>query len=572
MPARRLLMRKIREVLRLKHEQGLSHQAVAQACAVGVGTVNRYLQRAAQRGLGWPLPDDLDDAALEARLFPRAAPVHDRIRPDCAYIHRELKRDSVTLQLLWEEYAQIHPDGYGRTQFCEIYRQWTRRLRPSMRQVHRAGEKTFIDYSGKRPSLVDRRTGELRRVELFVAVLGASSLTYAAATETQQLPDWIDAHIRMVEYFGGATTLWVPDQLKSAITRPCRYEPGVNRTYEDLATHYGAVVVPARPRKPRDKAAVENCVLIAQRWILARLRDQTFFELGPLNAAIRVLLDELNDRPMKKLGVSRRALYEQVDRPALRSLPTARYVLAHWKLCRANIDYHVEVERHVYSVPFQLVREQVEVRYTTNTVEIFYRGKRLTSHRRRYDGQPSTHREHMPSAHRAHAEWTPSRLIRWAEQAGPATGQLVAQIIERRPHPEQGYRASWGSCAWDSSTGTTGSTRRALARWHSAPTAIAPSRTFSPPARTVCLWNRRPRQPRRPRTPTSAAPTTTPRPRPRRRTDADRTDRRQTQRHEAGRDGRRRPATTAAARPPRSASRSVSACWSTHRVLPTGRR
>ena len=400
MPARRLLMRKIREVLRLKHEQGLSHQAVAQACAVGVGTVNRYLQRAAQRGLGWPLPDDLDDAALEARLFPRAAPVHDRIRPDCAYIHRELKRDSVTLQLLWEEYAQIHPDGYGRTQFCEIYRQWTRRLRPSMRQVHRAGEKTFIDYSGKRPSLVDRRTGELRRVELFVAVLGASSLTYAAATETQQLPDWIDAHIRMVEYFGGATTLWVPDQLKSAITRPCRYEPGVNRTYEDLATHYGAVVVPARPRKPRDKAAVENCVLIAQRWILARLRDQTFFELGPLNAAIRVLLDELNDRPMKKLGVSRRALYEQVDRPALRSLPTARYVLAHWKLCRANIDYHVEVERHVYSVPFQLVREQVEVRYTTNTVEIFYRGKRLTSHRRRYDGQPSTHREHMPSAHR----------------------------------------------------------------------------------------------------------------------------------------------------------------------------
>ena len=299
MPARRLLMRKIREVLRLKHEQGLSHQAVAQACAVGVGTVNRYLQRAAQRGLGWPLPDDLDDAALEARLFPRAAPVHDRIRPDCAYIHRELKRDSVTLQLLWEEYAQIHPDGYGRTQFCEIYRQWTRRLRPSMRQVHRAGEKTFIDYSGKRPSLVDRRTGELRRVELFVAVLGASSLTYAAATETQQLPDWIDAHIRMVEYFGGATTLWVPDQLKSAITRPCRYEPGVNRTYEDLATHYGAVVVPARPRKPRDKAAVENCVLIAQRWILARLRDQTFFELGPLNAAIRVLLDELNDRPMK---------------------------------------------------------------------------------------------------------------------------------------------------------------------------------------------------------------------------------------------------------------------------------
>ena len=251
MPARRLLMRKIREVLRLKHEQGLSHQAVAQACAVGVGTVNRYLQRAAQRGLVWPLPAELDDATLEARLFPRAAPVHDRVRPDCAYIHRELKRDSVTLQLLWEEYAQVHPDGYRRSHFCQIYRQWAQRLRPSMRQVHRAGEKTFIDFSGKRPTLVDRRTGEPRPVELFVAVLGASSFTYVEATETQQLPDWVDVHIRMVEYFGGATTLWVPDQLKSAITRPCRYEPGVNRTYEDLAAHYGAVVLPARPRKPR---------------------------------------------------------------------------------------------------------------------------------------------------------------------------------------------------------------------------------------------------------------------------------------------------------------------------------
>ena len=314
MPARRLLVRKIREVLRLKHERGLSHRAIAQACAIGVGTVSLYLRRAALGGLGWPPPVELDDAALEARLFPPAAPVHDRVQPDCAYIHRELKRDGVTLQLLWEEYAQVHPNGYRRTQFCEIYRQWARRLRPSMRQVHRAGEKTFIDFSGKRPALVDPRTGEVRRVELFVTVLGASSLTYAEATATQQLPDWVDAHVRMVEYFGGTTALWVPDQLKSAITRPCRYEPGVNRTYEDLAAHYGAVVVPARPRKPKDKAAAEAAVLLAQRWILARLRDETFFGLGALNQAIRVLLDELNDRPMQKLGISRRAL--RADRPS----------------------------------------------------------------------------------------------------------------------------------------------------------------------------------------------------------------------------------------------------------------
>ena len=253
MPTRRLLVRKIREILRLRFEQGLSHREVAQACVIGPSSVSRYLQRAARYGLGWPLPADLDDAALEARLFRRPAPVPNRARPDCAHIHRELKRNGVTLQLLWEEYLQVHPGGYRYTQFCEIYRQWSRRLRPSMRQVHRAGEKTFVDFSGKRPTLVDRRTGELRPVELFVAALGASSLTYAEATATQQLADWVTAHIHMVEYCGGATTLWVPDQLKSAITRPCRYEPDVNRTYEDLAAHYGAVVIPARPRKPRDK-------------------------------------------------------------------------------------------------------------------------------------------------------------------------------------------------------------------------------------------------------------------------------------------------------------------------------
>ena len=253
-------MRKIREILRLKYEQGLSHREIAQACAIGAGTVSRYLRKTTARGVGWPLPAELDDAALEADLFPRPAPVRNRALPDCAYIHRELKRNGVTLQLLWEEYAGVHPSGYRYTQFCEVYRQWAGRLRPSMRQVHRAGEKTFIDFSGKRPSLVDRRTGALRPVELFLAVLGASSLTYAEATETQQLPDWCDAHIHMVEYFGGSTTMWVPDQLRSAVTRPCRYEPDVNRTYEDLAAHYGAVVVPARPRKPRDKSIVSQYV------------------------------------------------------------------------------------------------------------------------------------------------------------------------------------------------------------------------------------------------------------------------------------------------------------------------
>ncbi len=444
MPAPRLSMRKIREVLRLKHERGLSHRAVAQACTIGVGTVARYLQRATDRGVGWPVPAEWDDAALDAQLFPRPAPDRGRMRPDCAWLHRELKRVGVTLYLLWQEYAQIHPDGYRYSQFCEIYRRWVRRLRPSMRHVHRAGAKTFIDYSGKRPTIVDRHTGEERPVELFVAVLGASSYTYAEATATQQLSDWIGAHTRMVEFYGGATGLWVPDQLKSAIRQPCRYEPGVNRTYEELAAHYGAVVVPARPYKARDKAKAEVGVLVAQRWILARLRHETFFSLAALNTAIRALLDELNDRPMQQLGISRRTLYARLDRPALQPLPPTRYVLAEWKPCRVNIDYHVEIARHPYSVPYQLIHELVEARVTPTTVELFYKGRRIASHHRRYDGQPSTTPAHMPSAHRAHAEWTPSRLIRWAEQTGPATGQLVAEILRRRPHPEQGYRACLG--------------------------------------------------------------------------------------------------------------------------------
>jgi transposase len=443
MGARRLPMRQIREILRLKHE-GLGHRAIARACGVGVGTVSEYLRRAQRAGLAWPLPPELDEAALEGRLFPPAETGREQVPPDLVRIHQELKRAGVTLHLLWEEYREVHSDGYGYSQFCEIYRRWAGKLKPSMRQHHRAGEKTFIDFSGKRPHLVDGKTGEEIPVELFVAALGASSYTYAEATATQKLHDWVGAHTRMLEYFGGCTQLWVPDQLKSGITQPCRYEPGVNRSYQDLATHYGAVVIPARPGKARDKAKVESTVLVAQRWILARLRHRTFFELAELNEAILELLDRLNGRPMQKLGVSRRDLWERLDRPTLKLLPVARYDLAQWKPCRVNIDYHVEVDHHPYSVPYQLIGEEMEARYTSSVVEVYYKGRRLVSHVRRYDRQPSTLAEHMPSSHRAHAEWTPSRLIHWAEKTGPATGRLVAGILDSRPHPEQGYRACLG--------------------------------------------------------------------------------------------------------------------------------
>jgi len=444
MGAKRLQMRKLREILRLKYERRMAHRAISRASGVGLGTVSEYVRRARREGLSWPLPPELDDRLLEAKLFPVAEPNRERISPDAARIHQELKRTGVTLQLLWEEYAEVHPDGYRRSQYCEIYRRWAKKLKPSMRQVHRAGEKTFIDFSGKRPHVIDRKTGEQIEVELFVAVLGASSFTYAEAIESQKLPCWVDVHTRMNDYFGGSTEIWVPDQLKSGVTGSCRYEPKINRTYQGLAEHYGTVVIPARPRKPKDKAKVESAVLIAQRWILARLRDRAFFSIAELNRAIRELLEKLNDRPMQKVGASRRQLYERLDKPALKPLPIQRYEIEEWKDCRVNIDYHVEIGRRYYSVPHPLVGEEVEARFTTSIVEIYYKGRRVASHRRRYDRKPSTNVEHMPRSHRAHLEWSPSRLIRWAGKIGPATGRLVAEILRSRPHPEQGYRACLG--------------------------------------------------------------------------------------------------------------------------------
>jgi transposase len=424
----------------------LSNRAIARASSVGVGTVSNYVRRAAAAGLSWPLPAELDDAALEAKLFPPPPPRGTpRPLPDFGWIHQELRRPGVTLQLLWHEYLEVHPSGYRYTQFCERYRQWRAKLRPAMRQVHRAGEKSFVDYSGKHPHLVDRRTGELVPVELFVGVLGASSYTYAEATPTQELEHWISAHEQMLRHFGGSSEIWVCDNLKSGVATACRYEPNVNRTYADLAEHYGAVVIPARPYHPKDKAKVETAILVAQRWILAALRDETFFCLGDLNRRIRELLELLNDKPMQKLGVSRRELFERIDRPALRPLPASRYEITHWKPCRVNIDYHVEVAGNYYSVPYQLVHESVEACYTHSSVQILFKGKRVASHARlRGKGKHSTRPEHMPASHRAHAEWNPSRLIGWAERTGPATGRVVANLLESFRHPEQGYRSCLG--------------------------------------------------------------------------------------------------------------------------------
>lgn len=440
-------MRKIRHVLKLARETGLTQRQIARSLAMSPTTVGEYLRRAEMAGIVWPLPEDWDDGTLEARLFPALPKAEREARPlpDWVEVHRECQRKGVTLVLLWEEYKAAHPDGIEYSQFCDRYRAWAGKLNLVMRQQHRAGEKLFVDYAGQTVAVVDARTGEVREAQVFVACLGASHYTYAEATWTQALPDWIASHIRCLEFLGAVPELIVPDNLRSAVTRPCRYEPTANATYEDLADHYATAILPARVRRPKDKAKVENSVLLVSRWVLARLRHHTFFSLAELNVAIRELLVRLNERAFKKLPGCRRTCFEQLERPAMKPLPAERYTYAEWKRARVHIDYHVEVLGHYYSAPYQLVRQEVDVRISAHTVELLLRGKRVASHRRSpLKGRHTTLPEHMPQAHRQYAEWTPQRLVRWAETSGPATAEVVAIILGSRAHPQQGFRSCLG--------------------------------------------------------------------------------------------------------------------------------
>lgn len=447
MSAKRLSMRKIKEVLRLKWECGLSDRRIAHSCSIGKTTVGEYLRRAKEAGLDWPLPEGIDEVELDRRLFPPPACVVSEARsvPDWSEVHQELKRKAVTLFLLWQEYKEVHPDGYQYSWFCKQYQAWKNKLDVVMRQTHRAGEKGFVDYAGQTVPVIESITGAVRQAEIFVAVLGASNYAYAEATWTQSLPDWISSHTRAFEFFGGVPELVVPDNIKSGITKACRYEPDLNPSYQEMATHYGCAVIPARVRKPRDKAKVEAGVQVVERWILARLRNLTFFSLTELNKEIANLLQQLNNRPFKKLPGCRRSLFEALDKPALNPLPTRPYVFAEWKKARVNIDYHIEVERHYYSVPYQLAKQQLDVRIARQVVEIFHKAKRVASHIRSYErGRHTTVKEHMPKAHQRYAEWTPGRLVRWAAKTGTSTARVVETILSSRPHPQQGFRSCLG--------------------------------------------------------------------------------------------------------------------------------
>lgn len=480
------MMRKIKEILRLKYECLLSHSQIARACKVAKGTVSNYCKLAEARGLKWPITDDLDDDAIYKLLFNHHGGDGEYLKPDFAIIHQELKKKGVTLQLLWEEYSNnlllpiavtaeerdknlkkfkeeslllkdeskqpkdciktraITTKSYSYARYCNLYRIWTKKLKSSMRQQHKAGEKLFVDYSGKTMSIYNPDTGEAREAEIFVAAFGASTFTYAEASYTQSSSSWIASHINALEYFGGVPEIIVPDNLKSAITIACRYDPAVNRSYASFAEHYNVAIVPARSYKPKDKAIVENAVLIVQRWILARLRNIKFFSLDELNQEIRTLLDQLNHKQLKNFNTTRHELFITLDKPMLKSLPNTAFCYAEWQIKRAGLDYHVEVQKHYYSVPYALAQEKVEVRFTDQVVEIIYRGKRVASHiKSDVIRGVTTEPTHMPKAHQKHKEWSAIKLLNWAETIGISTKTVITNHLESK-NLDAGFKVCLG--------------------------------------------------------------------------------------------------------------------------------
>jgi transposase len=442
-------MRDAREIIRLKSSSVSTHE-IARRLSMARSTVRETLKRTEAAGLSWPLPDDMTDGALEAALYAsrRSKRGHRRIEePDWADVNRELTRKLVTLLVLWDEYMAANPGGYSYSGFCVVYRSFEKTLWVTMRKTHAAGERLFVDYAGDDvPVVIDRLTGEIRMAQIFVAVLGASSFTFAKASWTQKLPDWIDAHVRAFETIGGVPKLVVPDNAKTAIVKASFYDPLVNRTYAEMAAHYGTAILPARPRKPRDKAKVEQAVLIVERWLLGRLRRRIFYSLADVDVALGELMTQLNEKQgLRRLGVTRRQLLEQIDRPALKDLPEEPYEYSEWRVRRVGVDYHVDIDAHYYSVPYRFARAEVEARLTARGVEIFHKGERIAVHLRASGNRKhTTVPEHMPSSHRRYAGWTIERIREDARKIGPATAALCEQILEARPHPEQGYRACLG--------------------------------------------------------------------------------------------------------------------------------
>ena len=439
-------MRKISEILRLHYELNRSCRDIACSLNIGKSTVSCYLARAKSAGITWPLTVGISEQDLFNQLFlPSANNSKQRPLPDWEWVSQEVRKKGVTLQLLWREYRDTHSAGLSYTQFCERYRGYRKTTTSIMRQIHKGGEKTFVDYAGMTVSWIDPTTGEIHEAQIFVGALGASQFTFVEATATQGLPDWIQSHIRMWEYFGGVSKVVVPDNLKSGVTKAHRYDPDINANYQHVGEHYGFAIVPARAAEPKDKAKVENAVGCIEKQILAPLRHITFTSIAQINAAIKPKLIAFNQQSFQKMKTSRQALFDEVDKPALKSLPPEKYQYAEWQHAKIHIDYHFVFDDHYYSVPYKYIHREVEVRATAKTIECFCERTRIASHPRSYlRYKHSTIEEHMPKSHRAHAEWTPDRMRRWANKIGPSTMKFIDHLISSRAFPEQAYRACLG--------------------------------------------------------------------------------------------------------------------------------
>ena len=441
----RLSMRKISEILRQRYELKRSYRDAARSLNISTSTVADYLARAKMAGVEWPLPDGISEKELYQRLFLPVATPAERAQPDWEQVHHELRKKGMTLRLLWREYRDQHPQGLGYSQFCNLYRRYARMMTPVMRQIHKAGEKTFVDYAGMKMQWIDPLTGDICEAEIFVGCLGASQYIFAEATATQQLPDWIQSHIHMFEYFGGVSEIVVPDNLKSGVTKAHRYDPDINVNYQHLCEHYGIAIVPARAATPKDKAKVESAVSIVERQILAPLRHMTFSSIGEINAAIKERLTALNSQSFQKMKTSRRELFETIDKPALRSLPSSRYQFAEWKKAKIHVDYHFVFDDHFYSVPYRHVRHTVEIRATAKTVECYHQGERIAVHVRSYQRYGfTTLAVHMPKAHQEQAKYSLSYLHSWAQKIGEQTSQYIDHMMKSRSFPQQAYRACYG--------------------------------------------------------------------------------------------------------------------------------
>lgn len=441
----RLSMNKISELLRQRFALKRSYRDISRSLNMSISTVSDYLARTRVAGVTWPLAEGLSEEELYQRLFLPVEPISERPLPDWEYVQKEVRKKGMTLLLLWREYRDQHESGVGYAQFCGLYRRHSKGKDPVMRQIHKAGEKTFVDYSGMKMEWIDPKHGDIFEAEIFVGCLGASQFIFAEATKSQQLPDWINSHCRMFEYFGGVSELLVPDNLKSGITKAHRYDPDVNTNYQHFSEHYGVAIVPARANEPKDKAKVESAVGIVERQILAPLRYRTFLSLGEINAAIHERLTILNNQPFQKMKTSRRELFETIDKPALKPLPASRYQYAQWKKAKVHVDYHVSIEDHCYSVPYKYIGKTIDIRLAFNMVECFYQNERIATHERNYKKYGfSTVREHMPKAHQEYANYSIEMVKESLKRIGPNAIAFAEHMMNSRPFKEQAYRGCFG--------------------------------------------------------------------------------------------------------------------------------